>query len=78
MNGYEIETIKAAVPGASFTIRHVDYGRQLWVTCHTRRNTRITRVCAICREHLQAIAYRPVTNKKNRADRICRKHEPKE
>lgn len=49
------------------------YGRQVWVVSKLR--SRAGDPCAQCGNPVGAVAYRPLTNKQNRMDRICFDHE---
>lgn len=52
--------------------RHYIYGSQIWslAKLRSRKNDK----CAICGVVVGTIAYRPITNRKNRSARICIKH----
>jgi hypothetical protein len=51
------------------TLTHPRYGRQVWVKCRLRKQHR----CGATGRRLPAgtTAYRPITNQRNRRERIC-------
>ncbi len=48
---------------------HPRYGRQVWVRCQVRKDSRCTVTGAVIRKG--QTAYRPLTNQNNRMERIC-------
>lgn len=51
---------------------HPEFGRQLWSSVKLRSHK--SSLCVICNKPLNNIAYRPVTNLRNRGHRICLNH----
>jgi hypothetical protein len=66
ISGYQVR--HANTEGIAM-IHHPRYGAQVWTLCRLRRPQR----CAATGRMMQAgdMAYRPNTNQRNRADRIC-------
>ncbi len=48
----------------------LEYGNQMWGVCNLTKK-KIGKKCASCKSSLVKKAYRPITNKSNRMDRIC-------
>jgi hypothetical protein len=47
------------------------FGTQGWVRVEVTKRIRLTRRCSSCGKRLGKKAFRPLTNKSNRMDRIC-------
>jgi len=62
------------IPNDSLLITvHPEYGQQLWSTSRMTKLHNRDR-CAICGAVVGSQAYRPITNKSNRMERICLRH----
>jgi hypothetical protein len=71
---YTIEKWVGDKDGLLYTF-HPRYGGQVWSESSLTK-IKIGTPCAMCGEPLEERGYRPVTNAKNRADRICHRHKP--
>ena len=52
---------------------HPRYGQQLWALARTTK-VHMNDECVICELPVQRVSFRPMTNKGNRMERICRRH----
>jgi hypothetical protein len=65
-SGYVVE--QATTEGIAM-LSHPRYYRQVWVRCQLRKGC----CCAVTGKMMPvgAVAYRPITNQRNRGERIC-------